>query len=124
VQIVNTGRELIVTMPQDILFDVDSTFVQPSLRSDLRALATNLQQYPNSSVAVIGHTDNTGTAAYNQDLSSRRANAVANILIDAGVSAGRVRAIGRGEDEPIASNLSAAGRQQNRRVEIVIRPYS
>ena len=122
VKIVNTGSELIVTMPQDILFNVDSANVRSDLRSDLRALAANLQDYPNTTVDVLGHTDNTGTAAYNQNLSSRRASAVAAVLMDAGVAPSCVRAFGRGEDEPVASNLTAEGRHQNRRVEIVIRP--
>ena len=122
VQIVNTGNELIVTMPQDILFAVDSDTLRPDLQSDLRALATNLNNYPNSTVDIIGHTDNTGEAGYNQDLSQRRAQSVRNILINSGVDGFRLRAIGRGEDQPIASNLDASGRTQNRRVEIVIRP--
>ena len=71
---------------------------------------------------MIGHTDNTGAAAYNQNLSARRANAVGNVLINNGVSAGRIVTIGRGEDQPIASNQNAQGRALNRRVEIVIRP--
>jgi outer membrane protein OmpA-like peptidoglycan-associated protein len=109
-------------MPEDLLFAVDSDRVSASLQDDLGALANNLRRYPDSVVEVVGHTDNTGTAAYNQDLSSRRAGAVASILISNGVSAGRVRAYGRGEDQPIASNLTVAGRAQNRRVDITIRP--
>lgn len=122
IEVVNTGRELVVRMPQDILFAVDSTAVSPALQDDLFALAANLNRYPNSTVQVIGHTDNTGSAAYNQDLSERRAQSVAAILRSGGVSGGRLAAIGRGEDQPIASNLSAEGRAQNRRVDIVIRP--
>ena len=122
VTVTNTGNELIVTMPQDILFDVDSTYLQPVLRDDLRTLADSLNRYPNSTVDVIGHTDNTGTASYNQDLSTRRARAVADVLTGAGVNPGRVRAYGRGESEPVASNLNPSGRAQNRRVEIIIRP--
>jgi outer membrane protein OmpA-like peptidoglycan-associated protein len=122
VQIVNEGNQLRVVMPQDILFAVDSAAVQPGLLGDLRAVAQSLQKYPNSTVQVIGHTDNSGAAAYNQDLSQRRAGAVAAILRDNGVPPGRVVAIGAGEDQPIASNLTDAGRQQNRRVEIIIRP--
>jgi outer membrane protein OmpA-like peptidoglycan-associated protein len=122
VRIVNTGRELIVTLPQDILFATDSASVAAGLRSDIRALANNLQDYPNSIVRVLGHTDSTGSAAYNQDLSARRASAVASILFDNGVSASRVRAMGRGEDEPIATNLTPQGQAQNRRVEIIIQP--
>ena len=122
VKIVNTGDRLIVTMPQDILFDIDSTYVRPDLRSDLGKLAANLQRYPNTTVDVVGHTDNTGAASYNQNLSSRRASAVASVLMNSGVAPSRVRSYGRGEDEPVASNLTVEGRHQNRRVEIVIRP--
>ncbi len=120
--VVNTGDRLVVTMPQDILFAVDSATVQPALRGDLATLATSLNQYPNTTVDVIGHTDNTGAAGYNQNLSQRRAQAVTGILQSSGVNPGRLRAIGRGEDAPVASNLNAAGRAQNRRVEIIIRP--
>ncbi len=124
VKIVNNGDHLVVTMPQDILFNTDSALVRSDLRSDLRALANNLRDYPNTTVDVVGHTDNTGTAAYNQNLSSRRASAVASVLMDAGVRPSRVRSFGRGEDEPIASNQTTEGRRQNRRVEIVIRPVT
>lgn len=122
IQIINTGSELIVRMPQDILFAVDSTVLQNTLRSDLGILARNILRYPGSTIEVLGHTDSTGTAAYNRDLSSRRANAVAAVLISNGVSGASIRTVGMGEDSPIASNLNASGRTQNRRVEIVIRP--
>ncbi|WP_135506561.1 OmpA family protein [Roseovarius aestuariivivens] len=120
--ITNTGDRLIVTMPQDILFAVDSSNVNPGLRSDLLTVARSLQNYPDSSVQVVGHTDNTGAASYNQALSERRANAVADVLMDGGVAFGRIRTYGRGEDQPVASNLTDVGRAQNRRVEIVILP--
>jgi outer membrane protein OmpA-like peptidoglycan-associated protein len=122
VDVVNTGSELIVTMPQDILFATDSAVVRPDLQSDLRVLAASLQRYPDTRVAVIGHTDNTGSAAYNQGLSERRASSVASILRDSGVAAWRVTAVGRGLNQPVASNATPEGRQQNRRVEIVITP--
>ncbi len=122
IQIVNTGSELVVTMPQDILFAFDSAAIAPALRSDLRALSGSLQRFPGSDVIVTGHTDNVGAASYNLDLSRRRAAAVGNILIANGVSAGRIRTVGRGESDPVATNLNATGRSQNRRVEIVIRP--
>lgn len=122
VTITNTGDRLIVTLPQDILFATDSFAVNPALRSDLFAVSRSLQAYPNSTVQVIGHTDNTGDAAYNQDLSERRASAVANVLISAGTPASRILPIGRGEDAPVASNLTPEGKALNRRVEIVILP--
>ena len=122
VMIQNTGDRLIVTLPQDILFPVDSTELRRDLMQDLRALAQNLMAYPNTNVRVIGHTDNTGSASYNQSLSVGRADSVSRVLVRNGVSPGRIIAIGRGEDEPVASNLTASGRTQNRRVEIVILP--
>ncbi|HEX9859305.1 MAG TPA: OmpA family protein [Paracoccaceae bacterium] len=120
--ITNTGNALVVTMPQDILFATDSASLRPDLSQDIRALANNLLNYPNSTIQVVGHTDNAGTAAYNQDLSQRRAFAVSQVLQDNGVPGGRISAFGRGEDQPIASNLTPEGRAQNRRVEITIRP--
>lgn len=122
VGITNTGDRLIVTLPQDITFDVDSFTVRPGLQNDLRTVAGNLQNYPNSTIQVVGHTDSDGEAAYNQDLSVRRANAVADVLMQSGVPFSRIQAYGRGEDQPLASNLDPAGKAQNRRVEIVILP--
>lgn len=122
VMIQNTGDRLIVTLPQDILFPVDSTELRRDLMQDLQALAQNLLAYPNTNVRVIGHTDNTGSASYNQSLSVGRADSVSRVLVRNGVNPGRIIAIGRGEDEPVASNLTASGRTQNRRVEIVILP--
>ena len=122
VMIQNTGDRLIVTLPQDILFPVDSTELRRDLMQDLQALAQNLLAYPNTNVRVVGHTDNTGSASYNQSLSVGRADSVSRVLVRNGVNPGRIIAIGRGEDEPVASNLTASGRTQNRRVEIVILP--
>lgn len=122
IQIINTGNELIVRMPQDILFAVDSSRVQAPLRADLADLARHLMKYPGSTVEVVGHTDRTGTAEHNQTLSIGRANAVASVLIANGVPGSRIRTVGMGEQDPIATNLTAAGRAQNRRVDIVIRP--
>ncbi|OZA09930.1 MAG: hypothetical protein B7Y02_11505 [Rhodobacterales bacterium 17-64-5] len=109
-------------MAQDLLFATDSASLRPDLTSDLRVVANSLLRYPNSRIEVIGHTDNTGSAAYNQDLSQRRAVTVSGVLRDAGVPGGRLSAYGRGEDVPVASNLTPDGRAQNRRVEIIIRP--
>ena len=122
IQITNTGQQLIVTLPQDILFATDSAALRPDLQSDLIALGRNLQQYPNTTVQVIGHTDSDGSAAYNQDLSERRARSVASVIQSTGVSGARIVPIGRGESQPIATNQTAAGKQQNRRVEVVITP--
>jgi outer membrane protein OmpA-like peptidoglycan-associated protein len=122
IDVINTGSELIVRMPNGILFDIDSAALRPQVQSDLNVLAGNLLRYPNSTIFVVGHTDNTGSAAHNQQLSQRRAQSVASVLMAGGVAPARIIATGRGEDQPIASNLTPEGRQANRRVEITIRP--
>lgn len=122
IDVINTGSELIVRMPEAVLFATDSATLNSGLRSDLFVLADNLNKYPSSIVTVTGHTDNTGTASYNQDLSERRAFAVADVLMTGGVSGSRIRTVGAGENQPIASNLTAEGRAQNRRVDITITP--
>ena len=122
VKITNTGDRLIVSMPQDLLFATDSFSVRPDLQDDLFTVSGNLQQYPQSTIQVVGHTDSDGAAEYNQTLSERRANSVSDILTSGGVPSGRIQAFGRGESQPIASNLNPSGKAQNRRVEIVILP--
>lgn len=122
VAIRNTGEELVLTLPQDLLFATDSATLRPDLQRDLRVIAGNLVAYPRSDIRVVGHTDSTGGAAYNQALSERRAASVARVLLDEGVSAGRVRTVGRGLTDPVAGNDTAEGRRRNRRVEIFVRP--
>ena len=122
ISVVNTGTSLVVTMPEAILFATDSAELTASIRKNLRVLAQHLNKYPSSNVQVIGHTDNQGAASYNLNLSRQRAAAVTQVLLNQGVAAYRVTSIGRGEDQPVASNLTEAGKAQNRRVEIVIVP--
>lgn len=118
----NNGSNLVVVLSQDLLFATNSTTVSGTSQNELRTVANSLNRYPNTTVNVIGHTDNVGDANFNQGLSERRAQAVASILINGGVTPSRIRSIGAGENQPIASNLNASGRQMNRRVEIVITP--
>ncbi|MEM9756630.1 MAG: OmpA family protein [Pseudomonadota bacterium] len=120
--ITNTGEELRVVMPEGILFAVDSAAVRADLQADLRALARNVITYRETTIEVVGHTDSTGSDAYNLDLSTRRAAAVAGILLEEGVDPARVTSTGQGEFQPVATNDTAEGRQQNRRVEVIIRP--
>jgi outer membrane protein OmpA-like peptidoglycan-associated protein len=120
--ITNTGSYLMVSLPESVTFRTASAVVDPSFRPALRSVAESLRRHPNSSVRVIGHTDNVGTASYNAQLSQERAMAVARELIVAGTPGGRISVSGRGYNEPIASNQTAAGRAQNRRVEIIITP--
>jgi len=124
ITIVNTGDRLIVSLPNDLTFATDSYTVSTSMQSDLQKVADSLLRYPDSSVQVIGHTDSDGDAAYNQGLSVRRANAVADQIQSGGVPFNRVQTIGQGEDQPVASNLTPEGKAQNRRVEIVVIPQS
>ncbi|MBL4871882.1 MAG: OmpA family protein [Rhodobacteraceae bacterium] len=121
VNIINTGSQLIVSLPEDITFAVNSAVIKSSLIGDLNTLAASMNTYPNTTIEVVGHTDNTGTAAYNQALSEQRARAVRGVLINT-VTPSRVVAYGVGETRPTQSNASSAGRQANRRVEIFITP--
>ena len=121
VSIINTGSQLIVSLPEEITFDTNSAVVKSSLVADLNTLARSMNDYPNTTIEVVGHTDNTGTVAYNQALSEQRARAVRGILINT-VTPSRVIAYGVGETRPVASNATADGRQANRRVEIYITP--
>lgn len=122
IEVINTGSELIVRMPEAILFATDSASLNPQLRSDLTVLSNSLNKYPQSIVTVTGHTDNTGAASYNQGLSERRAGSVSAVLRSGGVAGSRIRTVGAGESQPIATNQTVAGRAQNRRVDITITP--
>ncbi|WP_171126335.1 MULTISPECIES: OmpA family protein [unclassified Ruegeria] len=122
ITVTNAGDRLIVTVPNDITFDTDSSTVRPALRSDLVRVGQNLVNYPNSTVQVIGHTDSDGEASYNQALSERRAGSVADILQANGVNSARISTIGLGENRPAASNLTPEGKALNRRVDIEIIP--
>ncbi len=114
-----TERGLVVTL-DDVLFDTDRAQLTPGGELQVAHLAEALRQMPDRRVVVEGHTDNTGSQAYNNDLSQRRADAVEGFLITQGVDPTRIVARGYGESYPVATNATAAGRQQNRRVEIVI----
>src|SRR5436305_7651708 len=113
-------RGLIVTLNGGILFDTGKTALKPGAKSTLSKIAKQLQTDPSLKIAVEGHTDNVGGTAMNQSLSEKRANAVRDYLVSAGISGDHITANGKGEEAPIATNKTAAGRQQNRRVELVI----
>jgi outer membrane protein OmpA-like peptidoglycan-associated protein len=117
------GDGILVNLP-DVTFAVDSTTISPAMRQTLDGVAQSMINYPNSLIDVMGHTDSTGSDAYNLDLSRRRADSVANYLVSRGVAGARVERIGYGEQYPIADNTSESGRQQNRRVEIRITPVT
>lgn len=122
--VVNNGNNLVVTMPQDLLFATDSSTVRPDLQRDLNTLAGSLNRYPDTTVQIVGNTDSTGDASYNMKLSRQRAEAVERVLLNAGVPISRMETIGRGKNNPIASNDTVDGRALNRRVEFVITPNS
>ena len=119
VQITNIGEQLIVTLQQYILFATDSTAIRADLRRDLKLFANNLQAYPKSTLTIISHTGNVVDSGYNRDLSNRRAFDFETVFLAALKSLGRMDAYGRGEEQPLVSNLTAQGRAQNRRVEVV-----
>ncbi|ANU06676.1 OmpA family protein [Paraurantiacibacter namhicola] len=117
------GEAILVNLP-DLTFATDSTEISPGLRAGLDEVAASLVKYPNSLIDVMGHTDSVGREDYNLGLSKRRAEAVASYLEMRGVARSRVQTIGYGEQYPIASNDTADGRAQNRRVEIKITPLT
>lgn len=122
-----TAGGLVLTLPENVLFDFDEAALRPDAETALAKIQTVLGEYPDAPVEVVGHTDAQGTDAYNQDLSERRAQAVQGWMSGHGVAASRLSAVGRGEAEPVADNETSdgaddtAGRQQNRRVEIVLK---
>lgn len=120
--VTNNGTNLMVLLPESVTFDFGSAVVHSGFRSSLAEVSRSLQRYPNSTVRVVGHTDNVGSANFNQQLSVDRALAVSRILINTGTPAHRLTYAGLGFSNPVASNASAAGRAMNRRVEIIITP--
>lgn len=109
-----------VTFDSGILFDFDKSTLRPEARANLRELAQSLDRYDNTDLVIVGHTDSVGSDDYNYRLSQRRAEAAAGYLRSLGVSSSRMTTVGRGETEPVASNDTDYGRQQNRRVEVAI----
>jgi outer membrane protein OmpA-like peptidoglycan-associated protein len=114
------GEGILVTFDTGLLFGLDSAVVRPEAQANLRNLATDLGKYPDTDLMIVGHTDSTGTESYNLALSRRRAMAVSDYLVAQGVTRTRLKMDGRGELEPVASNATDEGRQQNRRVEVAI----
>jgi OmpA-OmpF porin, OOP family len=115
-----TERGLVVTLSDDILFDVDQAELKPGGMQQLARVGEFLREHPDRNVLIEGHTDSTAPDSYNLSLSQRRANAVEDFLITQGVEPTRISAVGYGEQLPIATNDTAAGRQANRRVELVV----
>ncbi|QXD15641.1 OmpA family protein [Rhodocaloribacter litoris] len=114
------GEGIVITFDAAILFDVDSAVLSEQARRNLDELAESLHKYPQTDVLIAGHTDSTGPEDYNLDLSERRARAAAAYLIGRGIDPNRITTVGHGETLPVASNETAEGRQQNRRVEVAL----
>jgi outer membrane protein OmpA-like peptidoglycan-associated protein len=114
-----TARGLIVNL-SDVLFDFNKADLKPGAREKLAKIAGILLTYPGLQISLEGHTDAIGSDTYNQQLSRRRAESARNYLLESGIKSEMVQAMGFGESQPVASNDSAAGRQQNRRVELVV----
>jgi outer membrane protein OmpA-like peptidoglycan-associated protein len=120
----DNGQAILVNLPDGVTFDVASYTLKPQFRETLDRVAESMIKYPNSLIDVYGHTDSTGSDAYNQTLSDNRARTVANYLVSRGVSAARIRSQGFGETMPVADNATEQGRARNRRVEIKIVPIT
>ena len=122
VSVIRDGDNIRLIMPGNITFKTDSADINAGFYATLNSVAKVLNKYDNSTVMVMGFTDSTGSAAYNQTLSQNRASAVAAYLQGQGVKSNRFEILAMGASNPIADNSTAAGRQQNRRVEIKIIP--
>jgi outer membrane protein OmpA-like peptidoglycan-associated protein len=114
------GEGIKITFAGGILFDVDRAELRPEAQAELTKLARILKKYDDTNIMIEGHTDATGADQYNMDLSVRRASSVGTFLAVQAVTRDRLNAVGFGEIRPIASNETADGRQQNRRVEVAI----
>ena len=119
-EVIREGEGIIVKFDSGILFDFDKTALKDAAKANVQSLASSLNQYPDTDIKIIGHTDSKGTETYNQGLSERRAAAVKAYAVSQGVPSSRLVTIGKGFSEPIADNETDAGRAANRRVEIVI----
>jgi len=124
VDVYRQGDELVLRMPSGITFQVDHSDIQPQFQSTLDQVSQTLASYNQTYIDVLGHTDSTGSDAYNQALSDRRAQSVADYLAGRGVARARIGTRGYGESQPIASNETDAGRAENRRVEIKVVPVT
>ena len=119
-KIERVGEGIKITFDSGLLFQTNSSELQPAVKTSIESLAKILNKYQDTNILVEGDTDNTGTDEYNQKLSERRAQSVSDHLKQLGVAGARISMVGLGESNPIASNDTDYGRQQNRRVEVAI----
>ena len=124
VSVTRRGDNIILNMPSNITFDTDRADVKPQFFDVLNSVAIVLREFDQTLVDVTGHTNSTGSAAHNLELSERRAGAVAEYLVAQGNNYRRFQVLGMGKSQPIASNATEAGRAENRRVEIQIAPLT
>ena len=120
VTVERVGEGIALKFDSGILFEFDSSTLQPEAKENIYKLANILKKYPDSNILIAGHTDSDGSEQYNQALSERRAKAVSDYTLIQGVASSRLSIIGLGENEPIATNNTVEGKQLNRRVEIAI----
>ena len=118
VEVQRQGDNIQLIMPGNITFATDSADISSGFYNPLNNLASSFKQYDQNSIEIVGHTDSTGGYQYNMGLSQRRAQSVANYLVSQGVNPSRVTTRGAGPDQPVASNNTESGRQQNRRVAV------
>lgn len=119
-KIERVGEGIKITFDSGILFDVNKATLKPASMTNLQKLATILNKYPDTNILIEGHTDNTGSDEYNLELSEKRAQSVSNYLASLNVDPTRFTIMGYGESQPIATNDTAVGRAQNRRVDLAI----
>ena len=124
IEVERQGDQLVLNMPGDVTFDLNSATVQPQFQNTLNQVASTLRDYPSTYIDVYGHTDSSGTDAYNQSLSERRAVSVQNYLASQGVQTARMATQGFGESQLKCQETDEAGRRCNRRVEIRISPVT
>lgn len=122
IEVERQGNQIKLVMPENVTFATGSAALSDQARNALTTASETLVQYPDTTLTINGHTDNTGNDAINEPLSRNRALAVSNYLQSRGVNASRLTTAGYGSRQPVASNATAEGRAQNRRVEILINP--
>lgn len=124
VSVTRVGDEIILNMPGNVTFGVDSSRLRPDFENVLDSVALVLEEYDKTLIEMAGHTDSTGATAHNQDLSEMRAQAVADYLRSVNVNDRRIATAGFGENFPVADNGTEAGRAANRRVELTLVPLT
>ncbi len=124
IEVVRQGDQIQLVAPSNVTFKVNSSDILPAFYPSLNDVAATLVDFPSTAVDIIGHASSDGDDAYNQQLSERRAASVQTYLVNRGVRPVRMQAYGRGETQPIADNSTQAGREANRRVEIILTPIT